>query len=522
MIKEDLVFDVIVVGSGIAGLNCVRLIDPKYKVAILCKDVLKESASVLAQGGIAAVTGINPEDNVQNHIKDTLNTGAGLSKPSVVSYVVSEGKNAIDDLIKIGVNFSIRDNLGYDLTKEGGHSNRRIYHSDDLTGANIVEHLIEAVKTKKNIKIFENHTSINLIKNENDQVCGVHVLDADSKVKNFFSRLVVLATGGAGKVYLFTSNPDIATGDGIAMAYRVGAKIANMEFYQFHPTCLYHPNAKNFLISESLRGEGAKLLLPDGSSFMHKYDERGELAPRDIVARAIDSEMKKYGLDCVFLDITHKEKEFIKKRFPNIYKKCLSLGIDITKNLIPVVPAAHYSCGGIKVDLSGSTNIKGLSACGECSSTGLHGANRLASNSLLEAMVFSKKLADDIEKNMIKCEDINKEIKWEEAWAKKSEEAVLVNHNWDELRLNMWNNVGIIRSFDRLKRALNRIEMIKTETESYYWRYKITKDLVELRNLITVSELIVRSAMSRLESRGLHYMKDYPNQSDAYLKDTVI
>lgn len=521
MINEGLVYDIIVVGSGIAGLNTARLIDPKYSVALVSKDILIESSSVLAQGGIAAVTGINPEDSIEKHIQDTLETGSSLSNPNVVSFVISEGKTAIDELVKIGVAFS-KTETNFDLTKEGGHSKRRIYHSEDFTGSNIIECLIKEVKNKTNIKIFEHHTCISLIKNSKDAVCGVHVLDENSNVKTFFSRLIVLATGGAGKVYLYTSNPDVATGDGIGMAYRLGAKISNMEFYQFHPTCLYHPKAKNFLISEALRGEGAKLKLHDGTLFMHKYDKRCELAPRDIVARAIDSEMKRQGLDCVFLDITEKGKDFIIKRFPNIYKKCLSFGIDITKNAIPVVPAAHYCCGGIKVALNGSTNIKGLSACGECSSTGLHGANRLASNSLLEAMVFSRSLANNIEANMIEVSEINKDIKWQEDWAKQSEEAVLVTNNWDELRLTMWNNVGIIRSVERLKRALNRIEMIKYETESYYWRYKISKDLVELRNLITVAELIVRSAMLRLESRGLHYMKDYPTPSDAYLKDTVI
>jgi len=514
--------DVLIIGSGIAGLNCARLIDSKYSVVVLSKEKLDAGASILAQGGIAAVTGLNPEDSIENHIKDTIKVGSGLCNQEVVEYTVRDGDEAIKNLIDIGVNFSYRSDSEYDLTREGGHSKRRIFHSEDITGVSIINSLINSIKKKSNISVYEFYTAISLIKNNNNQISGAFVLNKNSEIEAVISKVVVLATGGLGKVYLYTSNPDTATGDGVAMAYRAGAKIANMEFFQFHPTCLYDPKAKNFLISEALRGEGGVLKLPDGHSFMQYYDERKDLAPRDIVARAIDNEIKKQGLDFVYLDIRHLGVDFIINRFPNIYKKCLEYNLDITKDMIPVVPAAHYACGGIMVDLEGKTNLKGLSACGECAHTGLHGANRLASNSLLEAMVFSKVVANNISSNMLEKYELVKDIVWQEAWTKKSDETVLIHHNWDELRRTMWHNVGIVRSVERLKRASNRIEMIKHETESYYWKYKISKDLIELRNLITVAELIVRCASSRLESRGLHYMKDYPSSNDAYLKDTII
>ena len=524
MTKELQKYDVIIIGSGIAGLNAARNIDPKLKVALVAKGTLDNGASVLAQGGIASVSPDNKSDSFDSHIADTIRVGGGLCDKGVVEYCIKHAPEAIKDLIDIGVHFSIRDldEHNYDLTKEGGHSHRRVYHSGDITGEAIIHNLVIDVRKRKNIDVFEDHVAINLISLPDNTVCGVYLFNESEKiVKTFVSGAVILATGGAGKAYLYTSNPDTATGDGIAMAYRAGAAIANMEFYQFHPTCLYHPEAKNFLISEAVRGEGGILRSKNGTRFMKDYHSDMELAPRDVVARAIDRELKKSGEDCVYLDVTHLDASFIKQRFPNIYERCLKLGIDMTKNWIPVVPAAHYCCGGVKVDLEGRTSVKGLWACGECSCTGLHGANRLASNSLLEAMVFSKEIAKIIKKELVTYSSSKVPV-WESSWAKTPEEKVLVHNNWDELRLNMWNNVGIVRSMDRLKNALKRIEIIKTETESFYWKYELSKDLIELRNIVCVAEIIVVSAMSRKESRGLHYLKTFSEPNPDLARDTII
>ena len=522
---NKLFYDVIIVGSGVAGLNTARNVDKDLKVALITKTFIGDGASVLAQGGIAAVSKANEKDSFEAHITDTLDAGAGLCHKDVVEYCVKEGPSVIKDLVEIGVKFTHRnvDDPDYDLTKEGGHTYRRVYHSGDITGESIVQNLVADVRKLKNVTVFENCTAINLITLENKNVIGIYVWDESARtIKTFVAGAVVLASGGAGKAYLYTSNPDVATGDGIAMAYRAGASVANMEFYQFHPTCLYHPDAKNFLISEAVRGEGGILRLKNGERFMTRYNDHNELAPRDIVARAIDTELKKSGDDCVYLDVTHLDKKFIKDRFPNIYKKCLTYGVDMTADLVPVVPAAHYCCGGIKVNMDGETDLKGLFACGECSCSGLHGANRLASNSLLEAMVFSKRIAKNIKKKLLADVKSSAVPEWQSSWVKAPDEAVLVHHNWDELRMTMWNNVGIVRSIDRLRNALKRVEIIKAETENYYWKYELNKDLVELRNIVTVSESIVASAMSRKESRGLHYLKNFPKPNNEFLKDTVL
>jgi len=518
-------YDVVIVGGGIAGLNIARDLDPKFKVAVITKEAMGDGASVLAQGGIASVSPENKDDSFESHIKDTLNVGAGLCNKKVVEYCIKHAPEAIKELLDVGVPFSIRDidEHHFDLTKEGGHSHRRVYHSGDITGEAIIQSLKHDVRKRKNVDIFEHSLAINLISLSDGTIGGVYAfIEPERTVKTFVAGATVLATGGAGKAYLYTSNPDTATGDGVAMAYRAGAQIANMEFYQFHPTCLYHPEAKNFLISEAVRGEGGILRLKNGDRFMKRYHEKMELGPRDVVARAIDKELKRTGDDCVYLDVTHLEPGFVKTRFPNIYDRCLKFGIDMTKDWIPVVPAAHYCCGGIKVDLDGRTNLKGLWACGECSSTGLHGANRLASNSLLEAMVFSKRIAVVAKEELIDKKLLVSIPDWESSWAKAPEEKVMVHNNWDELRLTMWNNVGIVRSMDRLMNALKRIEIIKAETESYYWNFELTKDLIELRNVICVAEIIVRSAMARKESRGLHYLKDFPETNNNDVKDTII
>ena len=517
-------YDVIILGSGIAGLNTSRYIDKNLRVAIITKTKIGKGSSILAQGGIASVSPNNEDDSLGLHLEDTLNAGAGLCKTDVVEYCVKRGPEVIQDLVDIGVDFSLREiNNFYDLTKEGGHSHRRVYHSGDITGEEIVNRLVAKVKKLPNVDIFEDYIAINLIKDKKDQVIGVYVLDINSgEVKRFISGAVVLATGGAGKVYLYTSNPDESTGDGVAMAYRAGAKIANMEFFQFHPTCLYHSDAKNFLISEAVRGEGAVLRLKNGDRFMKRYHPKMDLAPRDIVARAIDAEMKRLGADCVYLDATALDDNYLRQRFPHIYEQCLKYGFDMTSQWVPVVPAAHYCCGGVKVDIEGRTSLKGLWACGETACTGMHGANRLASNSLLEAMVFSTDMGRIISKNLIKIKNPLKIPEWESSWARIPEETILIHNNWDELRLTMWNNVGIVRTMDRLRNALKRIKIIDAETESYYWKYELTKDLIELRNIVTVAEMIVASAKSRRESRGIHYMKDFPKLNDKYIKDTVV
>ena len=526
-------FDILVIGSGAAGLSFALEVADHAKVALISKGELNDGSTRRAQGGIAAV--LEESDSIQSHIKDTLEAGAGLCNEETVKYVVKNGKKAIDDLIKTGVPFSKgttpEEGFGYHLTREGGHSHRRVIHVNDATGEAVQATLEEKARDHGNITIYENHLAVDLITNRHledyglghDQTCyGAYVLDISSgHVIAISARATILATGGAAKVYLYTSNPDGSTGDGIAMAWRAGCRVANLEFNQFHPTCLFHPEAKSFLISEALRGEGAKLILLNGKRFMDKYHKLAELAPRDIVARAIDSEMKKQGIHCVYLDISHKDPDFIISHFPNIYRKCLTFGFDITKSPIPVVPAAHYTCGGVMIDLDGLTDLNGLFAIGEVSHTGLHGANRMASNSLLECFVFGKAAGKKTLRILNQLPLTQTPLKWDESRVTDSDEEVVVSHNWDELRRFMWDYVGIVRTDKRLERAKRRIEMLQAEIHDYYGNFRVTKDLLELRNLVTLAELIVRSAILRKESRGLHYTTDYP-QTLNEAKDTIL
>ena len=528
--------DFLVIGSGIAGLSLALKICKYGSVAIVTKRNCEESSTKYAQGGIASV--MAEDDSYELHIKDTIEAGAGLCNEEAVKLLVENGPERVKELMELGTKFSFRKDNGdvLALGKEGGHSKRRIVHAADFTGAEIERSLTEAVRKNENIKIYENHIAIDLItkwkldKNikmgsYEDAVIGAYALDKNKgEVISFLSKITFLATGGAGKAYLYTSNPDIATGDGIAMAYRAGAKIANMEFIQFHPTCLYHPEAKSFLISEAVRGEGGILKLKDGSTFMEKYHPMGCLAPRDVVARAIDYEMKKSGDDCVYLDATHLEGYRVRERFPTIYKKCLSLGMDITKFPIPVVPAAHYTCGGVVTDLHGRTNIKRLYSAGEVACTNVHGANRLASNSLLEALVFAHRSSEMAIEELRKTpsEDISIPP-WNIGNAVDSDESVVVSNNWDEIRRTMWNYVGIVRSNKRLNRAKRRIDILIDEIKEYYWNFIITSDLIELRNIATIADLIIQCAMMRKESRGLHYNIDYPRRDDInWKRDTIV
>ncbi len=505
--------DFLVVGSGVAGLSYALRVAEYGTVVVVTKKKEVDSATNLAQGGVAAV--LDETDTVEDHIKDTLISGAGLCDQDVVKMVVENGAERIKDLIALGVNFVKDEKSGaFDLGREGGHSKRRVAHAYDLTGREIERALVERVREHKNIRVLENHVAIDLLMATVGGVrrcVGAYVLEERARVVPYKAKTTVLCTGGCGKVYLYTSNPDIATGDGVAMAMRAGAEVESMEFIQFHPTCLYHPKAKNFLISEAVRGEGAILVDDKGEPFMHKYDSRKDLATRDAVARAIDSEMKKYGRNNVYLDITHKSREFLAKRFPTIYSRCMEFGVDMSKDPIPVVPAAHYLCGGVKVNLWGESSISGLMCLGETSCTGLHGGNRLASNSLLEAVVYSKRAAERCKENldMIKAISLPDVDEWRAGEAVPIEEEILINHNWEEIRRVMWNYVGIVRSEKRLKLAKEKLDFISNEIENHYKNYFVTSNMVELRNISFVAQMIVAAAKMRKESRGLHYMKDY-------------
>ncbi|MFP4255646.1 MAG: L-aspartate oxidase [Desulfobacterales bacterium] len=530
-------FDFLVVGSGIAGLMFALKAAGHGRVALVTKRGLTDSSTEHAQGGIAAVFG--PQDTFESHIADTLAAGDGLCNEETVETVVRSAPERIRELLELGVDFNRsrgRDEL--DLCREGGHSFNRIVHAHDMTGRAVEKAVAEKVRARKNISLFENHTAIDLITRSTrlkrgltittheDYCYGAYVLERRTgKILTFLASFVVLATGGSGKVYAYTSNPDVATGDGVAMAYRAGAAVANMEFVQFHPTCLYHPRAKNFLISETVRGEGGILRNSDGRAFMADYTPAKELACRDVVARAIDSELKKRGDEAVFLDISHKDPDFIKSRFPHLYAKCMEFGFDMTRHPLPVVPAAHYMCGGVATDLFGRTNIQRLYAIGETACTGLHGANRLASNSLLEALVYAHQAAQKAAEEINEPEnETSAEIPvWDDMGTMDSDEAIVISHTWNEIRRLMWNYVGIVRSEKRLERARRRIEIIGEEIQEYYWNFRVTTDLIELRNIALVAELVIRSAMHRKESRGLHYNIAYPCKNDArWKKDTVL
>jgi L-aspartate oxidase len=523
---DHLSHDVLVIGSGAAGLTLALHLADKGRIAVISKGRLQDGSTWFAQGGIAAV--LNDTDSTEAHVADTLVAGAGLCHEDAVRFTVENGRDSIQWLIDVGVDFT-REPGGteFHLTREGGHSARRIIHSADATGRAVSSTLIDQALQQKNIEVFENHLAVDLIveadsTSEKMRCTGAYIFDRENDcVKVFHARFVVLATGGASKVYLYTSNPDSASGDGIAMAWRAGCRVANMEFNQFHPTCLFHPKAKSFLITEALRGEGAHLKLPSGERFMANFDERMELAPRDIVARAIDHEMKRLGIDCVLLDISHKPAEFVREHFPTVYENCLQFGIDITREPIPVVPAAHYTCGGLLVNQQGQTDLGNLYAIGETSCTGLHGANRMASNSLLECFVYARSAAGDIRQRWQQVEQPAIAPAWDASRVIGSDEAVVISHNWDELRRFMWDYVGIVRSRKRLERALNRVQLLQREILEYYGNYRVSSDFLELRNLAIVAELIIRSALSRRESRGLHYNIDYPNTS-AIARDTIL
>jgi L-aspartate oxidase len=505
------IFDVLIIGSGAAGLSLALRLADHCKIALIAKDTLHEGSTIYAQGGVAVVMG--DDDSTESHIQDTMSAGANLCDPDVVRFTVERGPQSINWLIEKGAQFTReQDKKCYHLTKEGGHSHRRVIHAKDTTGQEVEVTLADIARHHKNIKIFEQHIAIDLVIKYNRAV-GAYIYDEKKqRVLTFSAKATALATGGASRVYLYSTNPDVSSGDGIAMGYRAGCVISNMEFNQFHPTCLFHKPEKggSFLLTEALRGEGAHLLLPDGTRFMPRYDKRAELAPRDIVARAIDNEMKRLGLQHVLLDISFKDKKFIKNHFPNTYKRCLEYGFDITKQPVPVVPAAHYTCGGIKIDLNGSTNIPNLYAIGEVSSSGLHGANRMASNSLLECLVFPESCSEHILANIDQWSNMTKIKSWQDGWVTDSEDEVFVTHNWQEIKRFMWDYVGIVRSNKRLERAARRIQLLRQEIQEYYGKFRINRNLLELRNLIIIADLIVRSAQQRKESRGLHYTLDYP------------
>lgn len=519
--------DVLIVGSGAAGLSLALHLAKNADVIILSKGPVNEGSTYYAQGGVAAV--FDKEDSIDSHVEDTLIAGAGLCNRDAVEFTATNAKACMQWLIAQGVDFDHEiDEDGqkkYHLTREGGHSHRRILHSADTTGKAIQTTLVEKVKAHNRIRIFERYNAVDLITETNSsyKACiGAYIWNRNSeKVEAIHAKKTILATGGASKVYQYTSNPDVASGDGIAMAWRAGCRVANMEFNQFHPTCLFHPKAGTFLLTEALRGEGAILRRPDGSRFMPEFDERAELAPRDIVARAIDYEMKRLGADCMFLDISHKSADFIQQHFPNIYEYTKSLGMDMTQEPLPIVPAAHYTCGGVMIDNRGRTDVDNLYAIGEVSYTGLHGANRMASNSLLECLVYARACAQDIERTINHHSPYKRLPKWDESRVTDSDEEVVIQHNWHELRLFMWDYVGIVRTTKRLERALHRAELLQREINEYYTNFKVSNNLLELRNLVQVAELIIRSAMQRQESRGLHYTLDYPDL-DENAKETVL
>ncbi|WP_288418658.1 L-aspartate oxidase [uncultured Acinetobacter sp.] len=520
-------FDVIIVGSGGAGLSLALSLPSHFNIAILAKSSLTEASTFYAQGGVAAV--LDKTDSIQQHIDDTMVAGAHLCELDAVKQTVEGGRPSVDFLLKQGVEFTLDEDAQLHLTREGGHSQRRIIHAADATGKAISTTLVQRAQEAPNLTIFENFVAIDVISlhklghtDQPNRAVGLYALEeATDRIHTFLAPFTALACGGAMKAYLYTSNPDIATGDGIAMAYRAGCRVANMEFNQFHPTCLYHPQARSFLITEAMRGEGAYLRLPDGERFMLRFDSRAELAPRDVVARAIDFEIKRLGIRHVWLDITHKPAAFIQEHFPTLYARLLELGIDITTDMIPVVPAAHYTCGGVVVDENSQTDLEGLYAIGETSYTGLHGANRMASNSLLECFVYGMSAASDIERKFTQPFDFPDVPAWDDSQVTNADEDVVILQNWDELRSTMWNYVGIVRTTKRLQRALHRIEMLKSEITEYYQDYRVSKNLIELRNLVLVSEMIVRCAMQRKESRGLHYTLDYP-ELGSELRKTVL
>ncbi len=521
-------YDVLIIGSGAAGLSLALRLPRSIRVGIIAKSSLSEGNTYYAQGGISAV--LDESDSLNSHVADTLDAGAGLCDEDTVGLVVRKGPENIHWLLEEGGSFTRgRDtDSGYHLTREGGHSHRRVVHAADATGKAVETTLEQQVMARDNVELFEHHNAVDLIIHGRETAGGKHCLGAyvlnkaTGHVETCLGQFTVLATGGASKVYLYTSNPDVSTGDGIAMAWRAGARVANMEFIQFHPTCLFHPHAKSFLITEALRGEGGRLLLPDGTRFMPAFDQRAELAPRDIVARAIDHEMKRLGADCVFLDISHQPAAFIKSHFPTIHAKCLEFGIDITREPIPVVPAAHYTCGGVITNLQAQTDIPHLFAIGETAYTGLHGANRMASNSLLECLVFAQQAAAEIERLLPETATAKAVPPWDESRVTDSDEEVVVSHNWDELRHFMWDYVGIVRTNKRLERAKRRIVLLKQEIRDYYRNFRVNNDLLELRNLVEVAGLIIRSARHRRESRGLHYTLDFPRRDDRFQRRPTI
>lgn len=518
--------DVVVIGRGAAGLALALRLPRHYRIAVISKGDVKQSSTYWAQGGMAAV--LHAGDSVAAHVEDTLRAGAGLCNRDAVEFTVSQSRETVEWLAALGVDFDLREDIDssespeYHLAQEGGHTHRRIVHAADRTGGAIGEVLEARAQQADNIELFPGRIAVDLIV-KHRRCRGIYVLNEHRDCVDVFeANAVALASGGASKAYLYTSNPDGASGDGIAMAWRAGCRVGNLEFNQFHPTCLYHPEAKSFLITEALRGEGGHLLLPSGQRFMQRFDERGELAPRDIVARAIDHEMKRLGVDCVYLDISHRDADFVRQHFPTIHQQCLHYGIDITRDRIPVVPAAHYTCGGVVVDQQGATDLPGLYAIGECSFTGLHGANRMASNSLLECLVYARAAAADIAATESELDALSTPIEaWDESRVTDSDEDVVISHNWHELRRFMWDYVGIVRTNKRLKRALNRVELLQSEIAEYYGNYKVSNDLLELRNLAMVAELMIRCAIERRESRGLHFTLDYPDLLEVP-EDTVL